>query len=85
MESYSSEQIKEFKEWGVPLPTREVHGTSADIRSNMEKAHCTNWRMEGNKLIADTQFGPLVQFLPTDMICRGTDDKGLPILEKIVL
>lgn len=64
-------------------PATYPHGTEEDIRNNLRQLKPDSWRMEGNKLIGMTDMGDLVQYLPTDYICKGTDDNGLPILEKI--
>lgn len=74
---------KEFERWGKALPTTEEHGTEDQIRENMTPLQPKNWRMQGNKLIADTEMGELVQMMPTNLICKGTDKKGLPILVKL--
>lgn len=75
--------VKQFEEWGATPPTSEDHGTIEEIRSNLRPANPTNWRQEGNKLIADTDFGPLVNHIPTDHILTGVDDKGLPVFRII--
>ena len=80
-----SKEDKQYVKWGVPPPERSSHGTPDEIRASLVKAVCTNWRLEGNKLTADTNLGTLVQFIPTDMVCDGTDSQGLPILRKLVL
>jgi hypothetical protein len=77
------EQINQFKEWKVPLPTREPHGTEEDIRANLKPLTPSKWRLEGNKLIAETDMGELVNYIPTDYIMKGVDEQGLPILKKI--
>jgi hypothetical protein len=41
--------------------------------------------MEGNQLLCDTEHGKVVQTIPTDYICTGTDSDNKPILQKIVL
>ena len=64
-------------------PTRNPHGTEEDIAAKVKPLTPTNWRLEGNKLIADTEMGPLVNFIPTDLILTGVDEKGLPILKRI--
>lgn len=69
----------------LPPPATYSHGTEEDIEKKFKKLKPFSWRMEGNKLIGQTEMGPLVQYLPTDMICTGTDDEGLPILSKVVL
>jgi len=79
----SPDDLKLFKEWGVPLPTRDAHGTEDDIRQNLKSVKPTNWRMEGNMLKADTELGELAQPLPTNLILTGTDDQGLPTFKQI--
>lgn len=74
-----------FQKMGFDPPTRQGHGTTSEIRDNLVNLKPHSWYMEGNKLIGQTEMGPLTQFLPTDYICRGTDNQGLPILEKVVL
>ena len=76
---------KMYEKWGVTPPSTTPHGTDDDIRSNLRKAVPTNWRQEGNKLICDTELGPLVNMIPTDMLLVGVDKKNLPILRKITL
>lgn len=74
-----------YERWGKQPPTHDPHGTDKDIKENMKPLRPTKWRQEGNKLIGDTEMGRVVQFVPTDMILQGTDEKGLPILKKVVL
>lgn len=73
-----------FRKLGVPIPNSAAHGTDEDIRAKLKPMKFTTWRTEGNLLIGDGPAGKFVQKIPTDYICKGTDDKGLPILEKIV-
>lgn len=78
-------QKEMYERWGKTPPTSEPHGTPEEIAKNMVKLKPTSWRQEGNKLIGETPMGPLVQFIPTDMLLMGTDEKGLPILQKMVV
>lgn len=80
------EEIAQFKEWNVPLPTRESHGSDSydnPASSRLVKAQPTNWRLVGNELTADTQFGKLVRIIPSDYIMTGVGKDNLPILKKI--
>ena len=77
------DELESFNNWGVPLPSREVHGTDDDVRANLKPLTPTNWRMKGNWLIADTDFGELSQRIDPSYILTGTDDKGLPIFKKV--
>lgn len=84
----SPQELEDFKNWQVPLPSRDPHGTDSSaqpISSNLQKVELSNWRLKGNKLTADTQFGEYVYLIPSDYIMKGTNDAGLPILEKIVI
>ncbi len=74
-----------YERWGKNPSTHDPHGTDEDIKENLKPIRPTKWRQEGNKLIGDTEMGRVVQFVPTDMMLQGTDEKGLPILKKVVL
>lgn len=79
----SPDEITQFKEWGVPLPSRDIHVKDEDIVKNLQPANPRNWRLEGNVLKADTDFGSYAHQIPTDYIMDGVDDNNLPILRKL--
>lgn len=68
-----------------PAPKATTHGTEDEIREKLVQLKPNTWSLEGNKLTGQTEMGLLVQYIPTDYICSGTDDKGLPILKKVVV
>lgn len=73
-----------FERHGLKQPEHIKHDlTPDDIATKVQPVKPTGWRAEGNRLIADTDMGQLVQFFPTDYIFKGTDANGLPILEKL--
>lgn len=76
---------REFQAWGKMPPSREIHGAGDDISKNLKKLEPTNWQLEGNVLKADTEWGELVQTIPTDYILDGVDENNLPKFKKIVL
>lgn len=82
-------ELSQYDKWKKARPTHEEHGLKDSwenpISEQLHKGNARNWRMEGNKLLCDTDFGPMVQNISTDYICLGTDEKGLPILKKVVL
>lgn len=82
---YYHPDTDQLRKWGVPLPTADAHGTPEEIQANMKQLLPNDWRMEGNKLIGRTEMGELVQYIPTDYVLVGSDEKGLPIFQKIVL
>lgn len=69
---------------GVTPPERISHDLSVDdIDKHVKSLNPRNWRAEGNLLIADTDVGPLRQYIPTDHIFTGVDEKGLPTFKKL--
>lgn len=84
---HDEKELKWFDRMGKNRPTHEEHGVvdtwENPLSEQLPRLKTRNWRLEGNTLIADTDQGPLVQTIPTNYICKGTDDKGMPILVKI--
>ena len=76
---------KLYEKWGKTPPTSDAHGDEETIRKNMVRLKPRNWKLQGNQLTADTEFGPLVNYIPTDYVLEGVDEDGLPKLRKIVL
>ena len=76
----SDKDLEWYRKHGVTPPSHEEHG-EFDM-SKLEKIKATKWWTVGNELHAETQFGELVQRIPTGYICLGTDKRGLPILAK---
>lgn len=56
-----------------------------DLEKNMKKLKPNSWRLEGNKLIGETEFGPLVNYIPTNYILEKVDEDGMPVFKKIEL
>lgn len=80
---YYHPQTDFFRKFSMPAPQTITHGTEDDVKEKMTELKPTKWRLEGNKLIGDTEMGPLVNFIPSNYILKGTDSKGMPILEKL--
>lgn len=74
-----------LRKLGISPPEATAHGTEDEVSGNLkEPVKLTNWRMEGpGKLVADSKFGKVVNFVSPDLICHGVDKQGLPILRKI--
>lgn len=73
-----------FHKHGVAPPEHIPHDLSPeDISEKVKSVNPINWRAEGNLLIADTDMGPLKQFIPTSHIFTGVDKKGLPTFRKL--
>ena len=69
----------------VEPPRFTTHVTEEEMIANMKKLKPKTWILRGNQLEGMTEVGKLVQTIPTDYILKGTDEKGLPIFEKISL
>jgi hypothetical protein len=75
--------LKWFERNGLQKPEHIPHGKQADLEARLVPATVSSWRLEGNQLIAETNYGPHVQTIPTDYILVGTDENNLPVLKKI--
>jgi hypothetical protein len=75
----------DYEALGVEPPKHFEHGSDADIRAMMVKAIPIRWFQRGNELVADTELGELVNFIPTDMQLIGVDKDNMPILKKLAL
>lgn len=82
---HSERELSQFDRWDKPRPNTATHGTEEDVSRNMDKLVPTKWTQEGNHLIGHVGDTRVVSILPTDMLLKGTDTSGLPILEKLVL
>lgn len=86
---YDDKELKQFDRWGVKRPTHLPHGVTDTyenpLSEQLKRLDTSNWKLEGNELVCDTNQGPLRQCIPPDYVCHGTDENGLPILKKIVI
>ena len=83
---WSDDQLKWFDKQGKARPGTTAHGVTSDnINEHMRELRPTQWKLEGNKLIGQTEMGPLVQFIPTNVILTGTDADNLPIFQDVVI
>lgn len=83
---FNEDQLKWYDKVGRARPTHIAHGISSDnLHEHMRQLLPHSWKLEGNLLSGMTDMGPLVQTIPTDYILTGTDDRGLPVFEKVVL
>lgn len=77
---------KIYEEWGVEPPSHESHATEEEIKEALSKPVVHHWKQKGAVLICDAcpwEHATEPRF--KDYILTGTDEKGLPILQKVVL
>lgn len=88
MQLPDEKEFKFFDRHKVARPSHDEHGVQDTFENPLSKqlvpGNARNWRMQGNELVCDTDFGEMRQRISTDYICLGTDKAGLPILKKVV-
>jgi hypothetical protein len=80
---YSDGHLAFYERNGVAPPVNIPHIKEEDIEKHMVKLMPSEWRLEGNTLIGETEYGPLVQVIPPNYILTGTDEEGLPVFKKV--
>ena len=80
---YSEQELAQFNKMGVTPPTHTPHLTDEQIAEHSKKLLPRQWKLEGNQLKGQTDMGELVLHISTDYILKGTDEDGMPILEKV--
>jgi hypothetical protein len=70
-----------YSKHNIAPPEAIAHGTEDELEFVQLKPN--SWRLEGNKLIGDTEMGELVNLIPPNYILTGTDDEGTPIFKKL--
>lgn len=81
----SDKQLKEFDDWEKDRPSHDEHGEDSwqhPMGERLTQAKCWNWRMEGNQLYCDTDFGPMRQTILTSHILVG-EKNGQPLFREI--
>lgn len=81
---HDEKTLKQYDRWGVARPEHIPHSTPEEIRNNLVEAKARSWTLDGTTLIAQTDMGPYAQTIPPEYICLGKDEKGLPLLKKVV-
>lgn len=80
---YSHPEADFYRKHGVLPPSVSQHGTEDEIREKLTPLKAHSWHLVGNQLIGQTDWGELVQTIPTTHILTGMDDRGLPIFRKV--
>lgn len=85
---YDESELKFFDRNNVKrpahFPSDLEDSKDKPLHTQLPKLRTSNWRREGNYLVADTEFGPFSQTFNPDYICVGTDDSGMPLLRKAI-
>lgn len=89
MQLPDEKELKWFERIKKAPPSHEEHGVvdtwEHPLSESLLPSNPRNWRLSGNELSCDTDFGPLTQRIPPNYILLGEDKAHLPILKKLVL
>jgi len=72
-----------FERHNLTPPSHTPHGSADDIADKMRPAKIRSWRMEGNRLIAETDIGRLVNYVDPNVVMTGVDENNRPIFKRI--
>lgn len=76
--------LKWFEKHGAAPPSHTPHGVSADdLGEKLKPVKIRSWRLEGNRLVAKTDMGELVNYIDPGVIMTGVDERNLPIFKRI--
>lgn len=80
----NDKDAKWFERNGLTPPSSTPHGVSADdLSDRLTPLKAESWRLEGNRLIAKTRMGEVVNLINPNYIMTGVDENNLPILKKL--
>lgn len=73
-----------FNRHGLTPPSHTSHGaTPDDIRDKLRPLHVRSWRLEGNRLVAKTDMGDVVNYIDPRYIMTGVDANNLPVFKRL--
>lgn len=76
--------LKWFQKNNLTPPSHTSHGVTADdLADKMHPLKVHRWRLEGNRLVATTDLGEVVNHINPGYIMAGVDERNLPILKKL--
>ncbi len=73
-----------FSRHGLTPPAHTSHGvTPDDIRAKLEPLRARSWHLEGNRLVAKTDMGDVVNYIDPAYIMTGVDKDNLPVFKRL--
>ena len=72
-----------FERHNLTPPSHVPHGNVDDIDKNMRPAKIRSWHLKGNRLIAETDMGKLVNYIDPRYIMTGVDSNNMPIFKRV--
>lgn len=72
-----------FNRHGLTPPSHTSHGINLeDLSEKLRPLKARSWRLEGNRLIAKTDVGEIVNYIDPGVIMTGVDN-NLPVFKRI--
>lgn len=73
-----------FDKHGITPPSHVPHGVTPDnVSDKLRPLKVHSWRLEGNRLVAKTDMGEVVNHIDPGYIMTGVDNDNLPIFKKL--
>lgn len=73
-----------FERHGLTPPTHVSHDATPDnLREKLRLLKVHSWRLEGNRLIAKTDMGEVVNYIDPGLVMTGVDGNNLPVFRRI--
>lgn len=74
-----------YQKLGVEAPSHEAHGTQEELERKFaeNRTHGHIWQQRGSFVVCTSCPFEHSFSVPTSKILKGTDEKGMPILESI--
>jgi hypothetical protein len=73
-----------FERHNLTPPSHTAHGVTPDnIHDKLVPLRAYSWRLEGNRLIARTNMGDLVNYIDPNYIMTGVDENNLPVFKRL--
>jgi hypothetical protein len=78
--------VKElYYELGLTPPESIAHMTEEELREKLTPIHNHRWSQQGTTLSCSCELGTHTTQIPTSHILTGTDNKGMPQLQRITV
>jgi hypothetical protein len=77
--------VKWFERQGLTPPSSTPHGVNLDdLSDKLRPLKPRSWKLEGNRLVAKTDLGDVVNYIDPGVIMTGVDENNLPQFKRII-
>lgn len=76
--------VQWYERRGVTPPSSTPHGVKLDdLGDRLRPLKARSWKLEGNRLIAKTDLGDVVNYIDPGVIMTGVDERNLPVFKRL--